>query len=206
MTRIHESHTGGVVKIGAIQGRWGAVPEALFEDQRLGLDTRAVAGWLSTRPEGWQISVFHLRKRLGIGKDKWQRMANELVAAGYLYRSCHTGRGGRRIWEIVFSAVPGVIHNGACSTVAGSPGSGSPGGGTDGHIDISVGKIKDESLSKRDARAKTHNADNPKPPAPSGRAGPAPQQPVNRDVGKRDGLVQVAKLLEALQDRGGTFT
>lgn len=106
--RIEISHQGGVIErdLGE-HDRYGIVPRGLLEDERLGLDTRAVAAWMSTMAVGFQISVFSLKKRLGVGQEKWLRIARELEAGGYLTRSkAPTGPGGRWVWRIVFNPTP----------------------------------------------------------------------------------------------------
>lgn len=116
-------HTGGVVQV-RHTNRYGTVPEALLEDRRLDLDSRAVAAWLAVKQDGWQIHVGVLRTRLVrgdqvlLGKDRWQRIANELESAGYLSRTKVHGKGGRWSWHITFTPVP-ENH-----TIGGQPGSG----------------------------------------------------------------------------------
>ncbi|WP_233425624.1 hypothetical protein [Paraburkholderia kururiensis] len=133
-------HTGGVVQVRHTE-RWGSVPEALLEDPALDLDSRAVAAWLAIKPQGWQISVEALRKRLGkitpntesgrpqyrtLGKDRWQRIARELEGAGYLHRQQRNGHGGQWEWNIVFHPTPAR----ALDTSAGFSGDGVTGSGS----------------------------------------------------------------------------
>lgn len=111
------NHTGGVLHV-QYRTRYGVVPEALLEDDRLDLDSRAVAAWLAVKPPGWQIKVTALRRRLArksesvpgrepmLGKDRWQRIASELEAAGYLFRQKSNGPGGQWSWNIIFNPVP----------------------------------------------------------------------------------------------------
>lgn len=112
---IKDTHSGGVIRVEAPAGAWGALPLALLEDLRLGLDARAVAAWLATRPDGWQIAVRPLCKRLGLGRDRWQRIARELTAAGYLERRCApaAAAGGRMVWDTRFTSVPRAIASSA---------------------------------------------------------------------------------------------
>lgn len=118
------NHSGGVVQV-VHTARYGAVPEALLEDRRLGLDSRAVAAWLAIKASGWQINVGYLRWCLALpgkeelGKDIWQRIATELESAGYLSRSKQKGQNGLWVWHITFNPVP------CDATVAGSAGYGS---------------------------------------------------------------------------------
>lgn len=118
---LMESHAGGVVRVQAPAGAWGALPLALLEDARLDLDSRAVAAWLGTRPDGWQIAVGPLCRALDLGRDRWRRIARELEAAGYLARRvAPTGPGGKMVWTIDFCAAPTM----AAFSVAGQPGDG----------------------------------------------------------------------------------
>lgn len=121
--------------------RWGAVPEALLEDERLGLDSRAVAAWLAIKPAGWLVSVQALRARLQIRKDRWQRIANELESACYLTREKRQGAGGKWIWNIEFNPAPPDVPEtravagfpGSGQTVSGDTAHGSAGDGEPGH-------------------------------------------------------------------------
>lgn len=121
--KTFDHHSGGVVQVRHLT-RYGAVPEALLEDRRLDLDARAVGAWLAVKQDGWQILVRVLRMRLArgeqtlLGKDRWQRIANELEAAGYLSRRKINGTGGRWNWHVTFTPVP------ECLTKAGFAGSG----------------------------------------------------------------------------------
>ena len=116
-------HSGGVVQVKHTT-RYGVVPEALLEDKRLALDSRLVAAWLAVKQDGWQILIGSLRTRLVcgdqevMGKDRWQRIANELESGGYLKRRRMHGTNGRWNWHITFSPIP------EDATVAGYSGSG----------------------------------------------------------------------------------
>lgn len=125
-------HSGGVVQVQHF-ARFGAVPEALLEDQRLDLDTRAVAAWLAIKHSGWMINIGVLRHRLSrngkiLGKERWKRIANELEAAEYLSRRRINGPGGLWIWHITFTPVPRLATIGGFS----ANGSATSGSATDG--------------------------------------------------------------------------
>lgn len=143
MTESHfPHHSGGVVQVQYVT-RYGSVPEALLEDIRLDLDSRAVAAWLAVKPSGWQISVTSLRMRLSLqgkkmlGKDRWQRIALELESAGYLFRRKVNGKGGQWVWHITFNPVPAsltvAVSDGSGSATRGSPADGMAGGGQPGY-------------------------------------------------------------------------
>ena len=106
--RIKISHDGGVLeRVLGDNDRYGTVPRRLLEDPHLALDTRAVAAWLAAQAQGFQISIFVMLARLGVGKDRWQRMAREMEAAGYLHRSkSPSGPGGRWVWRVTFNPTP----------------------------------------------------------------------------------------------------
>lgn len=147
--------------------KWGSVPEALLEDSTLDLDSRAVAAWLAVKPEGWQISVAALRKRLGkvvadseaaesryrmLGKDRWQRIARELEAAGYLRRQQRNGSAGQWEWHIVFRPTPLRLPD----TSAGFSGDGYAGDGIAGSGSTVAGKPGNKDIpSKRKTTNKT---------------------------------------------------
>ena len=106
MSSIGDTHQGGIVRVDYGAGRWGAIPQALADDRRISLEALGVATWMCTRPPGWHIIVAALRRQLGIGRDRWRRIATELEAAGYLSRRRLPGPGGRIAWEIIFRPVP----------------------------------------------------------------------------------------------------
>lgn len=155
-------HTGGVVQVRHTT-RYGAVPEALLEDRRLDLDSRAVAAWLAVKQDGWQIFIGVLRTRLGregqvmLGKDRWQRIANELESAGYLTRKKVNGPDGRWNWHITFTPVPedrtsgGFPGSGATSN--GLPSTGSAGSGQPGHKVIPTKVVPNLTITTTDKAA-----------------------------------------------------
>lgn len=114
--------------------RFGILPRAIPEDLRLPPDSRLVAAWLATQQEGFQVVVSAICSLLGLGKEKWQRIARQLESTGYLSRSCSpTGPAGRWVWTTLFFA-DASANTGADLTGAGFPGSGAPGDGGDGNI------------------------------------------------------------------------
>ena len=117
--------------------RYGILPRRIPEDLRLPPDARLVAAWLATQQEGFQVVVTALASRLGLGKEKWQRIARQLEATGYLRRSCSpAGERGRWVWTTLFYADASAISaaTGADLTGAGFPGDGAPVAGYDGSI------------------------------------------------------------------------
>jgi len=113
-----------VLRVDKQLGRWEAIPVALINDSQLGLDTRAFAVWLLTKPDGWEIRARALPSLLKIrsghiGRDRARRFLSELEASGYLTRTLAHSRDGRWIWRYAFRAVP------RGSTVDGFAGDGS---------------------------------------------------------------------------------
>lgn len=148
---LHETHSGGVVQVVMPPGaKFGIVPRALLEDDRLNLDTRAVAAWLASQSEGFQVVVAVLRKRMGLGEDRWARIARELEAGGYLTRSCSpAGQSGRWVWHITFNP---------CPTVPGSTVPGSSGHGGSGHGAAVPGQARDRRRQQKEHQLKEHQS------------------------------------------------
>ena len=145
MTTIQDTHSGGVLSVSMPPGsRYGIVPRALLEDPRLSLDTRAVAAWLATQDVGFQIVIAVLCRKMGLGKERWLRIARELEAGGYLSRSKHpigvdpiTGRKNQWKWENAFTPVPDRSP-GVDLSVVGFPDHGAPVHGQPDHIRIQL--------------------------------------------------------------------
>lgn len=95
-----------ILRLDLQAGGWRAVPPSLFEDERLSLDTRGIAGYISTRSDRFSLSVGGLCTLLKIGEDKWRRVNQELTSAGYLRRTEGKDERGRFRHELVFSPIP----------------------------------------------------------------------------------------------------
>jgi hypothetical protein len=68
------------------KGNFAIVPNAVFEDQRLSVEAKGLLGYLLSRPPNWRVRHSHLRKTLGLGRQKFQRAIKELIVAGYASR------------------------------------------------------------------------------------------------------------------------
>jgi hypothetical protein len=55
-----------ILRVDRSAGGWEAIPAALINDDRLGLDTRGFAAWLLARPGGWEIRATALPRLLSI--------------------------------------------------------------------------------------------------------------------------------------------
>jgi hypothetical protein len=62
------------------------VPNAIMRDQRLSTEAKGVLIYMLSCPRGWEFYHWQIQQELGIGKQKLQRVIQELVEAGYLKR------------------------------------------------------------------------------------------------------------------------
>ena len=95
-----------ILRIDKSRGGWESVPRRLFDDRRLSLDTRGVAGFLATRTDNFTLSAPGLRALLKLGKERYERVASELESAGYLERIQGRDARGRMRWEMIFRPEP----------------------------------------------------------------------------------------------------
>lgn len=95
-----------ILRLDLDAGGWRPVPPGIFEDKRLSLDARAVAGYLSTRSETFTFRISGLCTLLKIGEEKWRRISLELTTAGYLKKNKAKDARGRFKFELLFSPVP----------------------------------------------------------------------------------------------------
>jgi hypothetical protein len=70
------------------------VSNAIFNDARISIEAKGGLGWLLSRPPDWQVRHGHLRKEWRIGKDKFRRIMQELIVAGYIERDDEQPRDG----------------------------------------------------------------------------------------------------------------
>ncbi|CAB3814313.1 hypothetical protein LMG26846_00057 [Achromobacter insuavis] len=158
----YPNHGGGTLEV--VHGaRWGAVPEALLEDKRLGLDTRGTAAWLAIKPTGWKIIIEVLCNRLDITRGRWQRIARELQEFGYLQRDRVHGSNGQWIWMTSFSPVP---TSGYGETIHGPAGNGpaSSGPASNGRITHGSsidGKPRHKSSGSKECLLRTRTTTTP---------------------------------------------
>jgi hypothetical protein len=62
------------------------VPNAIFEDARLSIEAKGVLGYLLSRPHNWTVRLAHVAQTLMVGRDKMQRIFNELIDRRYVLR------------------------------------------------------------------------------------------------------------------------
>jgi hypothetical protein len=140
--RIKNTSEFAVLRIKQRKRGWVPISRALIDDSRLQFDTRAIANWLISKPDGWQIRLvalpYLLQQRAGpgerMGRDRVRRMLRELENAGYLTRARSKKPDGRWGWRVDLSDTPVPLHR--TSTIDGSAVDGSA---TDGSADDGSG-------------------------------------------------------------------
>lgn len=85
---------------------FASIPNDIFRDTQLSLDTIGVLVYLLSLPQNWEVRADHIRNKFGIGKDKQQRIFRELEDAGYLVREKVRGAYGRWITGITIRQTP----------------------------------------------------------------------------------------------------
>ena len=73
-------------------GGFTAVPNSIFEEDRLSVEAKGLLGYLLSRPPNWQARHDQLQRKLGIGRKLLKRILEELIAAGYAERDERQGR------------------------------------------------------------------------------------------------------------------
>ena len=87
--------TSYVVRVNNPDQNFTMIRNELLEDENLSADAVGVACWLLKHHDGHCMLVSRIKSRFKIGKDRWQRIARELRAAGYLRAIRLVGENGR---------------------------------------------------------------------------------------------------------------
>ena len=69
-----------------VNGNFTVVPNEPVTDSRLNFAALGLLTYLLSRPDHWQVRLCQLQERGGIGREKMQRMMNELIGLGYVVR------------------------------------------------------------------------------------------------------------------------
>src|SRR5436189_4046597 len=77
MTVVRHKHTRNYTQI----------PNAILKDSKLSIEAKGLLLYMLSRPPGWKFYHWELQRTLGIGRQKFERIINELIAAGYVTRS-----------------------------------------------------------------------------------------------------------------------
>jgi len=66
--------------------RFASLPNAIWEDPCVSVEAKGVLGYLLSRPHNWNVRPQQVGQVLNIGKDKLQRIFQELISARYVTR------------------------------------------------------------------------------------------------------------------------
>jgi len=92
-----------------------AVPNYVAADERLSADALGVLVYLAAMPSGFTVRVGDIMARFKLGKDRWQRIARELRAAGALHvEPLHDRQSGRVYGRAVIVRWPEMAAKSAC--------------------------------------------------------------------------------------------
>lgn len=75
-------------------GRFAALPNAIWTDERLSVEAKGVLGYLLSRPHNWNVRLAQIGRALHVGKDRLQGIFRELTAAGYVSREQRRTKSG----------------------------------------------------------------------------------------------------------------
>ncbi len=76
-----------IIRVARGNDEFIAMPRAPFQDNRITAEAKGVFGYLLTLPPDSKIRHDPLRRALGIGRDRLERIFKELIGAGYVARS-----------------------------------------------------------------------------------------------------------------------
>jgi hypothetical protein len=74
------------IRRGVRNARYAAIPNHVFEDDRLSMEARWLLGYLLSKPDNWTVIIGDIIKKGGCGRDKARKMIAELVEFGYAER------------------------------------------------------------------------------------------------------------------------
>lgn len=69
------------------KSNYTSISNAFLQDNSLSFEARGLGASLLSRPDDWEINVNALMIEGNIGRDKVRKIINELIQAGYMYRS-----------------------------------------------------------------------------------------------------------------------
>ena len=98
--------------------RYAAFPNAIWEDERIGVDEKGVLGYLLSRPPNWNVHLSQVARAMRVGKDRMQRIFRTLIAAGYVARETIRNENGVIVaLEYVIRDEPEFVQEGDGLTV-----------------------------------------------------------------------------------------
>lgn len=74
------------IRRGVRNARYAAIPNHVFEDDRLSMEARWLLGYLLSKPDNWTVVIGDIIKKGNCGRDKARKMIAELVDTGYAER------------------------------------------------------------------------------------------------------------------------
>jgi hypothetical protein len=96
-------------------GRFAALPNAIWTDERLSIEAKGVLGYLLSRPHNWNVRLPQIGRVLNVGKDRLQRIFRQLIEAGYVTREQRRTEGG------VFGSAEYIVRDEPEDSVASLP-------------------------------------------------------------------------------------
>jgi hypothetical protein len=96
-------------------GRFAALPNAIWTDERLSIEAKGVLGYLLSRPHNWNVRLPQIGRVLNVGKDRLQRIFRQLIEAGYVTREQRRTDGG------VFGSAEYIVRDEPEESVASLP-------------------------------------------------------------------------------------
>lgn len=92
---------GAIVRLRRPENKFGIVPDSIFLDLALRLESRLLLGWLAGRPSEWQPRVGQLCSALGLTDYTWRKVSAELRAAGVLNQERRSLGRGQLEWSLI---------------------------------------------------------------------------------------------------------
>lgn len=107
-----------------VQSNYAQIPNSTAQDNRLSFEARGVLTLLLSMPDDWEVTKQWLCNQTSAGRDKVQRIINELVEFGYIRKSQQRTTGGKFTSNDLFVyaesdnglAVDGLAVNGKTHT------------------------------------------------------------------------------------------
>jgi hypothetical protein len=96
-------------------GRFAALPNAIWTDERLSIEAKGVLGYLLSRPHNWNVRLAQVGRVLNIGKDRMQGIFRQLIEVGYVTREQRRTEGG------VFGSAEYIVRDEPEDSVASLP-------------------------------------------------------------------------------------
>jgi hypothetical protein len=89
------------------------IPNSILRDERISIEAKGALAYMLSRPPQWEFYHWQLQQKLGIGKQRLQRIIGELTEAGYLRRSTVQPRDGSNR----FAGYGYVVHDVASAEI-----------------------------------------------------------------------------------------